>query len=44
MRTLLDRLDDASIKVDGLSMHTPNLDDVFLALTGNTDKEKETVR
>jgi ABC-2 type transport system ATP-binding protein len=44
MRTLLDRLDDASIKVGGLSMHTPNLDDVFLALTGNTDKEKETVR
>jgi ABC-2 type transport system ATP-binding protein len=44
MRTLLDRLDDASIKIDGLSMHTPNLDDVFLALTGNTDKEKETVR
>jgi ABC-2 type transport system ATP-binding protein len=44
MRTLLDRLDDASIKVDGLSMHTPNLDDVFLALTGDTDKEKETVR
>jgi ABC-2 type transport system ATP-binding protein len=44
MRTLLDRLDDASIKVGGLSLHTPNLDDVFLALTGNTDKEKETVR
>ncbi len=44
MRMLLDRLDDASIKVGGLSMHTPNLDDVFLALTGNIDKEKETVR
>jgi ABC-2 type transport system ATP-binding protein len=40
-RALLDRLDDASIDVDGLSIHTPGLDDVFLALTGHPDKEKE---
>jgi ABC-2 type transport system ATP-binding protein len=43
LRALLDRLDDVSIEVAGLSVHTPDLDDVFLALTG-TDKQKETVR
>jgi ABC-2 type transport system ATP-binding protein len=44
LRALLDRLDDESILVDGLSVHTPDLDDVFLALTGHPDKEKETLR
>jgi ABC-2 type transport system ATP-binding protein len=44
LRALLDRLEDESIVVDGLSVHTPDLDDVFLALTGHPDKEKETVR
>jgi ABC-2 type transport system ATP-binding protein len=34
LRALIDRLDDARIEVDGLSVHTPDLDDVFLALTG----------
>jgi len=34
LRALLDRLDDESIEVDNLSVHTPDLDDVFLALTG----------
>jgi ABC-2 type transport system ATP-binding protein len=33
LRALLDRLDDATIEVDGLSVHTPDLDDVFFALT-----------
>ena len=33
LRNLLDRLDDASIEVDGLSVRTPDLDDVFLSLT-----------
>jgi ABC-2 type transport system ATP-binding protein len=42
LRELLDHLDRASIEVDELSVHTPDLDDVFLALTGH--KEKETVR
>jgi ABC-2 type transport system ATP-binding protein len=32
LRTLLDRLD--GVAVDGIAMHTPNLDDVFLTLTG----------
>src|SRR5204863_6733917 len=43
LRAVLDRLDAQSIEVDGLSIHTPDLDDVFLALTGhhnhNTEKE-----
>jgi ABC-2 type transport system ATP-binding protein len=44
LRALLDRLEDAAIEVDGLSIHTPDLDDVFLALTGQPDKEKEPAR
>jgi ABC-2 type transport system ATP-binding protein len=44
LRTLLDRLDRASIEVDDLSIHTPDLNDVFLALTGSPDQEKEPVR
>jgi ABC-2 type transport system ATP-binding protein len=44
LRALLDRLDTESIDVDELSVHTPDLDDVFLALTGHPDKEKESVR
>ncbi|MFI0484289.1 ATP-binding cassette domain-containing protein [Actinomadura sp. 9N215] len=34
LRSLLGRLEDESIEVDELSVHTPDLDDVFLALTG----------
>jgi ABC-2 type transport system ATP-binding protein len=44
LRALLDRLDVASIEVESLSVHTPDLDDVFLALTGQPDKEKEPAR
>jgi ABC-2 type transport system ATP-binding protein len=33
LRALLDRLD--GIAVDGIAMHTPDLDDVFFALTGH---------
>ena len=44
LRALLDRLDAESIDVDELSVHTPDLDDVFLVLTGHPDKEKEPVR
>jgi ABC-2 type transport system ATP-binding protein len=36
LRLLLQRLDERSIEVDRLSIHTPDLDDVFLALTGGT--------
>jgi ABC-2 type transport system ATP-binding protein len=44
LQALLDRLDAQSIEVDGLTVHTPDLDDVFLALTGHHDTEKESVR
>jgi ABC-2 type transport system ATP-binding protein len=43
LRGLLDRLDQASVEVDSLSVHTPDLDDVFLALTGQPDKERATL-
>ncbi|TVT57819.1 ATP-binding cassette domain-containing protein [Amycolatopsis rhizosphaerae] len=36
LRSLLDRLDEYSISAEGFSVHTPDLDDVFLALTGHT--------
>ncbi|MEU5904463.1 ATP-binding cassette domain-containing protein [Micromonospora sp. NPDC047467] len=39
LRSLLDQLDRASISVAGLAVHTPDLDDVFLTLTGRTDQE-----
>ena len=35
LRDLLDGLHHARIKVDRLSIHTPDLDDVFLAVTGD---------
>jgi ABC-2 type transport system ATP-binding protein len=44
IRALLDRLDDASIEVGGLSIHTPDLDDVFLTLTGQPENDKEPAR
>jgi ABC-2 type transport system ATP-binding protein len=49
LRALLDRLDSASVEVEELSVHTPDLDDVFLALTGQPDTghfdtQKETAR
>jgi ABC-2 type transport system ATP-binding protein len=41
LRALLDRLDYAGIDVGSLSIHTPDLDDVFFALTGHPSAEKE---
>jgi len=38
LRAVLDRLDAAHLAVDDLSIHTPDLDDVFFALTGTKDK------
>ncbi len=35
LRELLDELHEAGIAVDRLSIHTPDLDDVFLAVTGS---------
>ena len=37
LRHLLEQLDDARIAVEELSIHSPDLDDVFFAVTGHTD-------
>ena len=39
LHDLLDRLIAASIEVESFSVHTPDLDDVFLTLTGDSDTE-----
>jgi ABC-2 type transport system ATP-binding protein len=39
LRDLLTRLDTQAIEVGGLEVRTPDLDDVFLALTGPNQKE-----
>ncbi|AJE41646.1 daunorubicin resistance protein DrrA family ABC transporter ATP-binding protein [Streptomyces nodosus] len=51
LRAILDRLDTADIEADELSVHTPDLDDVFFALTGDpvssrstASADRETVR
>jgi ABC-2 type transport system ATP-binding protein len=44
LRKLLDRLDDASVKVERLSIHTPGLDDVFFAFTSHPDSQKAAQR
>ncbi|MFD6359294.1 DUF4162 domain-containing protein, partial [Streptomyces roseolus] len=36
LRALLDRLDAAGVEADELTVHTPDLDDVFFALTDPT--------
>jgi ABC-2 type transport system ATP-binding protein len=40
VRALLDRMDEHSIDVADFSVHTPDLDDVFLALTGHASTEE----
>ncbi|MEV6740435.1 ATP-binding cassette domain-containing protein [Streptomyces sp. NPDC051104] len=47
LRSILDWLESAGIEADELTVHTPDLDDVFFALTGGADvpnQPKETVR
>jgi ABC-2 type transport system ATP-binding protein len=47
LRSILDRLDSAGIEADELTVHTPDLDDVFFALTGPAgvpNQPKETTR
>jgi ABC-2 type transport system ATP-binding protein len=44
LRALLDRLDDASVKAERLSIHTPDLDDVFFAFTSHPDSQKASQR
>ena len=40
VRALLDQLDSHSIEVEEFSVHTPDLDDVFLALTGHASTKE----
>ena len=40
LRGVLDTLEGASIEVSGLEIRTPDLDDVFLTLTGTTEIQK----
>jgi len=40
VRALLDRLDEHSIEVEEFSVHTPDLGEVFLALTGHASTEE----
>jgi ABC-2 type transport system ATP-binding protein len=42
LRLLLARLDAGAVEVAGLTVHTPDLDDVFLALTGRPTDETVT--
>jgi ABC-2 type transport system ATP-binding protein len=42
VRDLLNQLDAHSIEVEDFSLHTPDLDDVFLALTGHASPEENT--
>lgn len=44
LRALLDRLDHASLTVDEIQVHSPDLDDVFFALTSNPVTEQEPAR
>jgi ABC-2 type transport system ATP-binding protein len=47
LRSILDWLDSAGVEADELTVHTPDLDDVFFALTGPANipnQPKETVR
>ena len=44
LRALLDRLDATGVEVADLSVHTPDLDDVFFALTGNPTTEPVTAQ
>ena len=49
LRAILDRLDAADVRADTLTVHTPDLDDVFFALTGGavrpvSDQPEESLR
>ena len=41
LRALLDRLDAHALEAEEVSIHTPDLDDVFLALTGHATQEAD---
>lgn len=41
LRTVLQRLEEAKIEVENVSLHRPTLDDVFLTLTGRSTAKQE---
>jgi ABC-2 type transport system ATP-binding protein len=43
LRRVLDQLDDAGVEIAQLSIHTPDLDDVFFAVTGHPSAENAAV-
>jgi ABC-2 type transport system ATP-binding protein len=40
LRSLIDKLDAGGVAVANLSIHTPDLDDVFFAFTGESDSDR----
>ncbi|MFD6181858.1 ATP-binding cassette domain-containing protein [Streptomyces goshikiensis] len=44
LRVILDHLDAAGIEADELTVHTPDLDDVFFALTDRTDVPRQSAQ
>jgi ABC-2 type transport system ATP-binding protein len=44
LRALLDRLDEYAVDVEEFTVHMPDLDDVFLALTGHSNDKEASVR
>lgn len=40
LRAVLDQLDHEALVVNGISLHTPDLDDVFFALTSHAEAQK----
>ncbi len=44
LRAILDWLDSANIEADELTVHTPDLDDVFFALTATTNTPTQTTQ
>jgi ABC-2 type transport system ATP-binding protein len=41
VKAVLDRLGQQALGADSITVHTPDLDDVFFALTGQTQHEQE---
>jgi ABC-2 type transport system ATP-binding protein len=44
LRRVLEQLDDANVAIEQLSIHTPDLDDVFFAVTGHPAGEEAAAR
>ncbi|MFI9817052.1 ATP-binding cassette domain-containing protein [Saccharothrix variisporea] len=44
LRAVLDRLDEYAVDVEEFTVHLPDLDDVFLALTGHSNDKEASVR